>query len=49
MLNQLRSLLFKLQSFLGDVNAIQRGAIGKRLVRKYAMRSVNGALRKLLK
>ncbi|MBV8061473.1 MAG: hypothetical protein JO253_08140 [Alphaproteobacteria bacterium] len=45
----IRQLLYRLASFLGDVNAIQRGKIGKRIVRKAAYREFGKAINKLLK
>lgn len=48
-LNQIRNLLYRLASLLGDVNAIQKGKIGKRIVRKVATRTTMGWLNRLLK
>lgn len=48
-LNQFRRLLYQLASLLGDLNAIQRGTIGKRIVRKAAQKQSNKLLNKLFK
>jgi hypothetical protein len=50
-MNALRSLLYKLASLLGDINAIRRGpkAVMKRVVRKATTRSTLKALDKLFR
>jgi hypothetical protein len=48
-LNQLRSLLYKLARGLGDVNAVQRGTVHKRVARRAAGRQTGRLLRKLIK
>lgn len=48
-LNQIRRALYVLARLLGDINAVKRGTIGKRIVRRAAGRATGKALRKLLK
>ncbi len=48
-LNKTRSFLYWLARLLGDVNAVRRGTIGKRLARRAAGRATGKALRKLFK
>jgi len=45
----MRSLLYRLASFLGDLNALQRGpdAILRRVARKAAQRTIGGLLNRL--
>ncbi|EKF33775.1 hypothetical protein BA1_18287 [Bacillus xiamenensis] len=35
-INKLRSFLYKTSKYLGDVNAVQKGTIGKRIMRRAA-------------
>jgi predicted GNAT family N-acyltransferase len=44
-----RSVLYKTARILGDVNAVKRGTIGKRIVRRAAGRATGRGLGKLLK
>lgn len=46
-LNGFRSLLYALSRFLGDINAVRRGTIGKRLLRRAAGRATGRLLRRL--
>ncbi len=32
--NKIRSFLYKTSKYLGDVNAVQKGTIGKRIMRR---------------
>ncbi|MFQ5680227.1 MAG: hypothetical protein ACE5HP_12320 [Gemmatimonadota bacterium] len=45
----MRSLLYAIARFLGDLQAARRGTIGKRLVRRAAGRSVGRLLRRILR
>jgi hypothetical protein len=45
----LRNLLYRVASLLGDINAIRRGRIGQRIVHKTATRSVNKMVNKVLR
>jgi predicted GNAT family N-acyltransferase len=44
-----RSALYKTARILGDVNAVKRGTIGKRIVRRAAGRATGRGLGKLFK
>lgn len=44
-----RSLLYLLARLMGDVNAIQRGTVGKRLARRIAGRQAGSLLGKLFR
>lgn len=44
-----RSLLYWLARLLGDVNAVRRGRIGQRIVRRVAGKAAGRALRKTLR
>lgn len=46
---KLRSLLYLLARLLGDVNAVRRGRIGQRIVRRVAGKAAGRALRKTLR
>ncbi|MGM0954603.1 MAG: hypothetical protein ACQEWO_01705 [Bacillota bacterium] len=35
-INKIRSFLYKTSKYLGDVNAVQKGTIGKRIMRRAA-------------
>ncbi len=45
----IRSLLYWLARMLGDVNAVRRGRIGQRIVRRVAGKATGRALRKTLR
>lgn len=45
----LRSLLYRAASLLGDVNAVRKGTVVKRAVRKVETKLVNKLARKLFK
>ncbi len=45
----MRSFLYKLARFLGDVNAVKKGRVGRRVKRRAAGRSTGKLLRKLFK
>ncbi len=49
MLNKLRRFLFKTNVTLGDVNAVVKGKVGRRLVSKYVTHKANAFVRSLLK
>jgi len=44
-----RSFLYALARFLGDVNAIERGRVGRRILRRGAGKITGRILRKLFK
>ncbi len=44
-----RSLLYVVARLLGDVNAVRRGRIGQRIVRRVAGKAAGRALRKTLR
>jgi hypothetical protein len=48
-MNSFRSFLYALARFLGDVNAIQKGKIGKRIARKMVGKQTQKLLNKLFK
>lgn len=48
-INQIRKILYAVARILGDVNAIQKGRIGKRVGRRVAGRATGKVLRKLFK
>jgi len=45
----LRSSLYKIAKIMGDVNAVQKGKVGKRIARRAAGKATGRTLRKLLK
>lgn len=45
----IRNLLYRLASLLGDFNALQRGTLPKRLIRKAAFRQSSKIINKFLK
>jgi len=45
----LRSSLYKIARLMGDVNAVQKGKVGKRIARRAAGKATGRTLRKLLK
>lgn len=48
-MNALRSFMYILARLLGDFNAIEKGTIGKRIVRRAAGRMTGRALGRLLR
>lgn len=48
-LNQIRSMLYRLASILGDINAVMKGKIIQRLVRKYLFRKFSKAINRAIK
>lgn len=48
-LNKSRSFLYTLAKFLGDLNAIRRGKIGKRIARRMAGKATGKGLGKLFR
>ena len=46
--NRVRSLLYGLARLLGDVQAVRRGRVGRRLVRRVAGKLAGRALRRFL-
>lgn len=48
-INSTRSVLYFLARLLGDVNAVQKGKIGRRVVRRATGKITGKAMRKLLK
>lgn len=48
-INKLRKTLYTIARILGDINAVQKGTIGKRIVRRAAGRQTGKMLRKLFK
>ncbi len=45
----LRSSLYKVAKIMGDMNAVQKGKVGKRVVRRAAGKATGRTLRKLIK
>ncbi len=45
----MRSFLYKLARLLGDVNAVKKGRVGKRVARRAAGRMAGKGMRKLFK
>lgn len=45
----IRSLLYLVARLLGDVNAVRRGRIGQRIVRRLAGKATGRAMRKMLR
>lgn len=48
-INKIRSLLYKTASLLGDFQAVQKGKLGQRLIRKAAGRTFGKLMNKLFK
>lgn len=48
-INKVRKNLYKAARILGDVNAVKKGKVGKRIVRRVAGKQTGKILRKLLK
>jgi len=45
----LRSALYTIARLMGDVNAVKKGKVGKRVARRAAGKATGRSLRKLLK
>jgi len=45
----LRSSLYKIARIMGDVNAVQKGKVGKRVARRTVGKATGATLRKLIK
>lgn len=48
-ISKIRSALYKTARILGDVNAVKRGKVGKRLARRVAGRATGRGLGRLFK
>jgi hypothetical protein len=48
-INPIRSILYLIARLLGDVNAVQKGKVGKRIARRAAGKITGRGLRKLFK
>ncbi|MFS8189531.1 hypothetical protein ACMG4J_22745 [Rossellomorea marisflavi] len=48
-INKTRGFLYTLAKILGDVNAVQKGTVGKRIVRRAAGKATGKGLGKLFK
>ena len=48
-MNNFRSFLYQLAKILGDINAINKGTVGKRIGRRVAGRATGKALRNIFK
>ncbi|WP_193550808.1 hypothetical protein [Salicibibacter kimchii] len=48
-MNSFRSFLYKFARILGDVNAVKKGKVGKRVGRRVAGRATGKTMRKLFK
>jgi hypothetical protein len=48
-ISKTRGFLYFLAKILGDVNAVKKGTIGKRVVRRAAGKATGKALKKLIK
>ncbi len=48
-INKIRSFLYKTSKILGDVNAVQKGTIGKRIMRRAAGKASGKLMRKIFK
>lgn len=48
-INQLRSVLYFVAKLLGDINAVQKGTVGKRIVRRQAGKQTSKLLGRFLK
>jgi hypothetical protein len=48
-ISQARGVMYSLAKFLGDVNAVKKGTVGKRLVRRTAGKATGKLLGKLFK
>ncbi len=45
----IRSSLYKIARIMGDVNAVKKGKVGKRVARRAAGKATGRTLRKLIK
>ncbi len=48
-INKTRGFLYALARLLGDINAVKKGKVGKRVARRIAGKATGKALRKLFK
>ena len=48
-INKMRGFLYRLARWLGDVNAIQKGKVGRRVARRAIGKATGRALRKLFR
>ncbi|WP_035177224.1 hypothetical protein [Alkalihalobacterium bogoriense] len=48
-INRIRRTLYKISRLLGDVNAVKRGKVGKRMGRRVVGRATGKAIRKMFK
>lgn len=48
-INKTRGFLYMLAKLLGDVNAVKKGTIGKRMTRRIVGKATSKAMRKFLK
>jgi len=48
-INKTRGFLYRLARLLGDINAVGKGKVGKRIVRRTTGKAAGRALRKLFK
>lgn len=48
-INKTRGFLYQLARLLGDINAVQKGKVGQRIVRRGTGKATSKALRKLFK
>lgn len=48
-INKTRGFLYLLARILGDINAVQKGTVGKRIARRAAGKATGKVLRKLIK
>ncbi|MCL6495396.1 MAG: hypothetical protein K6T54_11545 [Ignavibacterium sp.] len=48
-INKIRTILYLLAKILGDVNAVQKGKIGQRIVRRAAGRTTGLLLHKIFR
>ncbi|MDA1478262.1 hypothetical protein [Bacillus changyiensis] len=48
-INKIRSAMYKSAKILGDVNAVKKGKVGKRIVRRAAGKTTGKLLGKLFK
>ncbi len=48
-INNIRSFFYKTLKYLGDVNAVQKGTIGKRIMRRAAGKTTGKLMKKIFK
>jgi len=48
-INSIRNILYKTAKILGDINAVQKGEIGERIVRRAAGKTSGQLLQKLFR